>query len=104
LVILGGRPSEEIDLSYAQARRYVLKKRAGQMRVSTRQYAPWSEDTEDEGQPMTDEQIRIASERAAASLRRPRPQEPHGLQKRPPDDPEQSKAAARAPGRACWRG
>ena len=45
----------------------------------TRQYAPWSEDTEDEGQPMTKEQMLRAAERAIAYIRRPRPEEPHGL-------------------------
>jgi hypothetical protein len=54
------------------------------MRESTRQYAPWSEDTEDEGQPMTAEQMRRAAGNAALAMRRPRPQEPHGLQKPKP--------------------
>jgi hypothetical protein len=37
-----------------------------------KQYAPWSEDTEDEGQPMTKEQMQHAAERAIAYMRRPR--------------------------------
>jgi hypothetical protein len=52
------------------------------MKKSTLQYAPWSEDTEDEGQPMTKEQIEQAAERAAAYMRRPRPQEPKGPPKK----------------------
>ena len=54
------------------------------MNRSTQQYAPWSEDTEeDEAQLMSKEQMVHAADRVIARMRRPRPQEPRGLHKPP---------------------
>jgi hypothetical protein len=36
--------------------------------MDTRQYAPWSEDDDGEGQPMTEEQCIIAAKRVAAAM------------------------------------
>jgi hypothetical protein len=38
------------------------------MNKSTLQYAPWSEDTEDEGQPMTDEQAGASPRQAGGAV------------------------------------